>query len=537
MPNNELNSIRIAVKNGETNESNPVNIVTVAENVEVKTDSFQGNILDYIEDLAENIHKKFEEQPQEKEEIKIIIPNNNNIIDKNMQKRNVERIDDDGRKYDEDYGSYNYYTYGVKDSIESGIIPAIISQEKRLNTLSDGDSSGAISENNLLSFLNDNFVDNISFDTGDDIFYKFLKNNDDSFEIGLNINFKPGIVWDDRLDVNKLYENIREIIYCEIPFNVYYKFVPGSVRRINNNTGSISLYAKLKLVHRDGITREYGGKRYITPIKMILTQNNEYEYIRDYAIRSGNNVMISFGSEGNVRTKFLRYDVMTDFDYATLTMPMYKSIPILMGVEKNSFKKYVNRNEMVDKVNWYNYAKFERDVTETFINQLNETLALVENVKNDNTGKYVLKISNSIRYDIGDNFNIEDSRGNITDPANNFGEYTLYTPVFLDIKKAYVQINDGPMSELLIFSEGDIYKERRYDPTKCYLKAKLSNIHNPLGNFVEWGLSPMQVCGYGYPNGYPKTKYAVSPKNKITIYITEFELGVDWTTDHESIPL
>lgn len=59
MPNNELNPIRIAVKNRETNESNPVNVVTDAEYVKVNKDSFQGTILDYIDEFADSVSTKF----------------------------------------------------------------------------------------------------------------------------------------------------------------------------------------------------------------------------------------------------------------------------------------------------------------------------------------------------------------------------------------------------------------------------------------------------------------------------------------------
>ena len=85
MPNNELNSIRIAVKNGETNESNPVNIVTSAENVEVKTDSFRGNILNYIDSVTENLQQKTEPTPEELQEKRVNVPRNSGIEKKSYK--------------------------------------------------------------------------------------------------------------------------------------------------------------------------------------------------------------------------------------------------------------------------------------------------------------------------------------------------------------------------------------------------------------------------------------------------------------------
>lgn len=533
MPNNELNSIRIAVKNGETNESNPVNIVTSAENVEVKTDSFRGNILNYIDSVTENLQQKTEPTPEELQEKRVNVPHNSDIK-KNLIKYHRGMMQpDNGTIISSTEDTYS--TYSIKDTVEAGVIPTIIDQGDKIAKLAEGSGGGdGINENNLLSFLDDRFLDSISFAQDNSIFYKALKNNDEEYKLTLKFNFKPGVSWSDEIDINALYSNIREIIYCEIPFNIYYKLVPGSMRRVNNN-GSISLYVDLKLIYREGFFRVLQGRNRIAPIKMISVKNNEYEYILDYAIRTGNNIMIKFGPAERINTKFLRYDAMTDFDYSTLTQPTYTSLPIFTGM--NTLVDS-NISSNADKINWYNYARFSSNVDNEFLEQMIETLAIVENVKNDNTGKYVLKISNSIRYDIGTSFDTNTDRyGYDKKPRKNFGNYTLYLPVFLDVKKAYIQINDGPMSELSIYTESDARKEVKKDVSRCYMTAKSSNVHLPVGNYVEWGVPAMHVQGAGYPEAYYKTKYAVPPKNKVTIYITEFELSSDYNDNYESIPL
>lgn len=530
MPNNELNSIRIAVKNGETNESNPVNIVTGAENVEVKTDSFQGNILDYIESVTETLQRKTEPTPDELREKMVNIPRNSDI-QKNLIKYHRGMIDSriSGPQTDD-----NYSPYSIKDTVEAGVIPTIIDQGDKIAKLVEGSSGGdGINENNLLSFLDDKFLDSVSFSDSysNSIFYKALKNNDEEYKLTLKFNFKPGVSWSDEIDINALYSNIREIIYCEIPFNIYYKLVPGSMRRVNNN-GSISLYVDLKLIYREGFFNVFQGRNRIAPIKMISVKNNEYEYIRDYAIRTGNNIMIKFGPAERINTKFLRYDAMTDFDYSTLVQPTYTSLPIFTGMNT-----VVDDNTVVDKIKLYNVSRFSGNHDNEFLEQMIETLALVENVKNDNTGKYVLKISNSIRYDIGTFFETENIYSDVKKPRKNFGDYTLYLPSFIDVKKAYIQINDGPMSELSIYTESDARNNVKKDVSRCYMTAKSSNVYLPVGNYIEWGVPSMHVQGSGYPEAYYKTKYAVPPKNKVTIYITEFELSSDYTDNYESIPL
>lgn len=527
MPNNELNSIRIAVKNGETNEFNPVNIVTGAENVEVKTDSFQGNILDYIESVTENLQQKTEPTPEELQEKRVNVPRNSGI-EKNLIKYHRGMLNPGTIvSPTED----NYSAYSIKDTVEAGVIPTIMDQGDKIAKLAEGSGGDGINENNLLSFLDDRFLDSISFAQDNNIFYKALKNNDEEYKLTLKFNFKPGVSWSDEIDINALYINIREIVYCEIPFNIYYKLVPGSMRRVNNN-GSISLYVDLKLIYREGFFNVFQGRNSIDPIKMISVKNNEYEYIRDYAIRTGNNIMIKFGPAERINTKFLRYDAMTDFDYSTLTQPTYTSLPIFTGMDT-----VVDDNTVVDKIKLYNVSRFSGNHDNEFLEQMIETLALVENVKNDNTGKYVLKISNSIRYDIGTFFETENRYSDVKKPRKNFGDYTLYLPIFLDVKKAYIQINDGPMSELSIYTESDGRNGIKQDISKCYMIEKSSNVFLPTGNYIEWGVPSMHVQGAGYPEAYYKTKYAVPPKNKVTIYITEFGLSSDYTDNYESIPL
>lgn len=124
MPNNELNSIRIAVKNGETNESNPVNIVTSAENVEVKTDSFQGNILDYIEDLKDNIETNIDEMSSRinlnNNRSDIVYLTEGHIMD-SMRAKNIQLAASPAYTIDNKL----QLGYRASDVLEHGVIPTV----------------------------------------------------------------------------------------------------------------------------------------------------------------------------------------------------------------------------------------------------------------------------------------------------------------------------------------------------------------------------------------------------------------------------
>ena len=229
MPNNELNSIRIAVKNGETNESNPVNIVTSAENVEVKTDSFHGNILNYIDDLKDNIETNINEMSSRinlnNNRSDIVYLTEGHIAD-SMRAKNIQLAASPAYTIDNKL----QLGYRASDVLEHGVIPTVEESYEKIKRIGTGatESSDIITMNrdNFVSLINEKHIKEVILKSPKAIYNWILNCNDEDREnyiqgmIIFNENINRGNITDS--DINLL---INNIVYTMSPFCAFCNYV------------------------------------------------------------------------------------------------------------------------------------------------------------------------------------------------------------------------------------------------------------------------------------------------------------------------
>lgn len=512
MPNNELNSIRIAVKNGETNESNPVNIVTGAENVEVKTDSFQGNILKYIDDLKDNIETSIDELSSR------INPNNNSSgivfltdghIADSMRAKNIQPAASPAYTIDNKL----QLGYRASDVLEHGVIPTVEESYEKIKRIGTGatESSDIITMNrdNFVSLINEKHIKEVILKSPKAIYNWILNGDDEDGEnyiqgtIIFNENINRGNITD--RDINLL---INNIVYTMSPFCAFCDFVKNSAKYFTT-IRSIGIFFKLKMYS----SRKYTNKE---TLEMDCTKFTEYEnnniYYREYqnAIRSGENICITVSEPNQESTS--AYLKISDYAYYNGNKELFSVFPIILTPWNDS--TIFDRENFIGK---YDSDALYRDKP-SFITELRQNLAIVSAEKDNNTGKYICKISNN--EDVGNYrsfFLLGDDKDRI------YGRYSLWLPKNIKPIVMYMQVNNSAPVRLIMYSSS--YKngyanKREYGKWYCEETGRVKNIY--IGEFREFRLPDMHIVSNGtYDNLIKEYNRGA---NKITIYITNMEV-------------
>lgn len=179
MPNNELNPIRIAVKNGETNESNPVNVVTDAEYVKVNKDSFQGTILDYIDEFADSVSTKFNKIDNSINDSNrssgVIYLSAGPIMDAIKQPTPAPSPIDNEDNHTLSTG------YSILDVLTKGVIPIVEESYEKIKRIGTGaESSDTIKMNrdNFVSLMDDKYIKEVKLFDPLAIYNRILNGDD-----------------------------------------------------------------------------------------------------------------------------------------------------------------------------------------------------------------------------------------------------------------------------------------------------------------------------------------------------------------------
>lgn len=513
MPNNELNSIRIAVKNGETNESNPVNIVTSAENVEVKTDSFHGNILNYIDDLKDNIETNIDEMSSRinlnNNRSDIVYLTEGHITD-SMRAKNIQHAASPAYDYTVNKMKIGYR---VSDVLENGVIPTVEESYEKIKRIGTGvtESSDIITMNrdNFVSLISEKHIKEVILKSPKAIYNWILNGNDEDEEnyiqgmIIFNENINRGNITDS--DINLL---INNIVYTMSPFCAFCNYVKNSANFFYS-LRSIGIFFKLKM---------YSSRKYINKetLEMDCTKFTESEndniYYSEYqnAIRSGKNICITVSEPNQEPTS--AYLKISDYAYYNGNKEPFSVFPIILTPWNDS--------TIFDRENFI--GKYDSDALyrykPSFITELRQNLAIVSAEKDDNTGKYICKISNN--KDVG-NYTSFFLLGN--DKDRIYGRYSLWLPKNIKPLTMYMQINNSAPIELIMYSSS--YKngytnEKKYGKWYCEDTGRVKNIY--IGEFREFRLPDMHIVSNGtYDNLIKKYNRGA---NKITIYITNMEV-------------
>lgn len=512
MPNNELNSIRIAVKNGETNESNPVNIVTGAENVEVKTDSFQGNILDYIEDLKDNIETNIDEMSSR-------INLNNNRSD--IVYLTEGHITDSMRAKNIQLAASPAYTidnklrlgYRASDVLEHGVIPTVEESYEKIKRIGTGatESSDIITMNrdNFVSLINEKHIKDAIIQSPEAIYNWILNGDDESEEnhIGLlimfNENINKGNITDS--DINIL---IKNVVYTMSPFSAFCDYVKNSASFFYSYR-SIGIRARLKMYS----SRKYMNKETLEMDCTKFTESDDnsiYYGPHQFAIREGKNICITVSEPNKEETS--AYIKAQDYTYYNGGKVPLSIFPIILTPWNDS--------TIFDRENFI--GKYDSDALyrnkPLFITELRQNLAIVSAEKDNNTGKYICKISNN--EDVG-NYRSFFLLGN--DKDRIYGRYSLWLPKNIKPLIMYMQVNNSAPVQLIMYSSS--YKngyanKKEYGKWYCEETGRVKNIY--IGEFREFRLPDMHISSNGtYDNFIKEYNRGV---NRITIYITNMEV-------------
>ncbi len=513
MPNNELNSIRIAVKNGETNESNPVNIVTSAENVEVKTDSFRGNILNYIDDLKDNIETNIDEMSSRinlnNNRSDIVYLTEGHIAD-SMRAKNIQPAASPAYTIDNKL----QLGYRASDVLEHGVIPTVEESYEKIKRIGTGatESSDIITMNrdNFVSLINEKYIKEVILKSPKAIYNWILNGNDEDGEnyiqgmIIFNENINRGNITDS--DINLL---INNIVYTMSPFCAFCDFVKNSANYFTT-IRSIGIFFKLKMYS----SRKYTNKE---TLEMDCTKFTEYEndniYYSEYqnAIRSGKNICITVSEPNQEQTS--AYLKISDYAYYNGNKEPLSAFPIILTPWNDS--TIFDRGNFIGK---YSDDQPYRD-KRSFILELSENLASVSAEKDDNTGKYnICKISN--------NENIKTYRDFFllsNDKDRIYGRYSLWLPTNIKPLAMYMQVNNSTPVRLIMYSSSynnGYVNKKEYGKWYCENTGRVKNTY--IGEFREFRLPDMHIASNGtYDNMIKEYNRGV---NKITIYITDIDV-------------
>ena len=512
MPNNELNSIRIAVKNGETNESNPVNIVTSAENVEVKTDSFHGNILNYIDDLKDNIETNIDEMSSRinlnNNRSDIVYLTEGHIAD-SMRAKNIQLAASPAYTIDNKL----QLGYRASDVLTSGIIPTVEESYEKIKRIGTGatESSDIITMNrdNFVSLINEKYIKEVIIQSPEAIYNWILNGDDESGEnhIGLlimfNENINKGNITDS--DINIL---IKNVVYTMSPFSAFCDYVKNSASFFYSYR-SIGIRARLKMYS----SRKYMNKETLEMDCTKFTESDDnsiYYGPHQFAIREGKNICITVSEPNQEETS--AYIKAQDYAYYNGRKVPLSIFPIILTPWNDS--TIFDRENFIGK---YDSDALYRD-KHSFIHELRQNLAIVSAEKDNNTGKYICKISNN--EDIG-NYTRFFLLGN--DKDRIYGRYSLWLPKNIKPLAMYMQINNSAPVRLIMYSSS--YKngytnEKKYGKWYCEDTGRVKNIY--IGEFREFRLPDMHIVSNGtYDNLIKEYNRGA---NRITIYITNMEV-------------
>lgn len=509
MPNNELNSIRIAVKNGETNESNPVNIVTSAENVEVKTDSFHGNILNYIDDLKDNIETNIDEMSSRinlnNNRSDIVYLTEGHITD-SMRAKNIQLAASPAYTIDNKL----QLGYRASDVLEHGVIPTIEESYEKIKRIGTGatESSDIITMNrdNFVSLINEKHIKEVILKSPKAIYNWILNGDDGDGEnyiqgmIIFNENINRGNITDS--DINLL---INNIVYTMSPFCAFCNYVKNSANFFYS-LRSIGIFFKLKMYS----SRKYTNKE---TLEMDCTKFTESEndniYYGEYqnAIRSGKNICITV-SEPN-QEQISAYLKISDYAYYNGNKEPFSVFPIILTPWNDS--------TIFDSENFI--GKYSSDALyrykPSFTHELRQNLAIVSAEKDDKTGKYnICKISNNESIESYTSFSYL-----AEDKSIIYGRYSLWLPKNIKPLIMYMQVNNSAPVQLIMYSYGYANK-KKYGKWYCEETGRVKNIY--IGEFREFRLPDMHIASNGtYDNFIKEYNRGV---NRITIYITNMEV-------------
>lgn len=509
MPNNELNSIRIAVKNGETNESNPVNIVTSAENVEVKTDSFHGNILNYIDDLKDNIETNIDEMSSRinlnNNRSDIVYLTEGHITD-SMRAKNIQLAASPAYTIDNKL----QLGYRASDVLEHGVIPTVEESYEKIKHIGTGatESSDIITMNrdNFVSLINEKHIKEAIIQSPEAIYNWILNGDDESEEnhIGLlimfNENINKGNITDS--DINIL---IKNVVYTMSPFSAFCDYVKNSASFFYSYR-SIGIHARLKMYS----SRKYMNKETLEMDCTKFTESDDngiYYGPHQFAIREGKNICITVSEPNQEETS--AYIKAQDYAYYNGRKVPLSIFPIILTPWNDS--------TIFDSENFI--GKYSSDALyrykPSFTQELRQNLAIVSAEKDDKTGKYnICKISNNESIESYTSFSYL-----AEDKSIIYGRYSLWLPKNIKPLIMYMQVNNSAPVQLIMYSYGYANK-KKYGKWYCEETGRVKNIY--IGEFREFRLPDMHIASNGtYDNFIKEYNRGV---NRITIYITNMEV-------------
>lgn len=509
MPNNELNSIRIAVKNGETNESNPVNIITGAKNIEVKTDYFQGNILDYIDDLKDNTETRFNEIDNSSN---IVYLSDGHMLD-SMRSNNIQAAT--SPKYNDSTDKMEF-GYRVSDVLANGVIPTVEESYEKIKTVDNSASQSSdiikMNRSNFISLIDEKYIKEVFLLSPKAIYNWILNGNDEHGEnyiygtIDFNENIIVGDITDD--DVNLI---INNIVYGMLPFTAFCDYVKNSATIYTYMSG-VSISFKLKMYS----SRKYTNKETLEIDCTKFTENESiYSHLHSFMINSGKNICIIVSDPNQEdTTTYYTYMKTSDYCYDNSRMVPLSTFPIIL-TPWNQYTNFTNDN-FIEK---YSDDTTNRPDKLSFITELSRNLAIVSAEKDDKTGKYICKISNNER---GNYTSFFLSSGN--DKSIVCGRYSLWLPKNIKPLVMYMQVNNSTPVKLVMYSSdtntnAPVHK-KRYGKMYCEDTGRVKKLY--IGEFKEYLLPDMHIASNGTYNNWVK-EYNRS-FNKITIYITLMDI-------------
>ena len=528
MPNNELNPIRIAVKNGETNESNPVNVVTDAEYVKVNKDSFQGTILDYIDEFADSVSTKFNKIDNSINDSNrssgVVYLSAGPIMDAIKQPTPAPSPIDNEDDHTLSTG------YSISDVLTKGLIPIVEESYEKIKRIGTGaESSDTIKMNrdNFVSLMDDKYIKEVELFDPLAIYNRIL-NGDDRIHVNHitgSIIFNDNIIAGDITDED-VRPRIKNIVYTMLPFNIfcdYVKYTVTILHFVNNNIGigfRLKMYSSRKFTNDETLEMDC--------TKCIESINGIYSNDYSFAIKTGKNICITVSEPGQEESSICVKASDSYVDGSRIVQ--FSPFPIILTPHNQYINDKDNFVERYKSGSEYNRSK------ESFISDLGKNIAIVSAEKDDKTGKYsICKISNNENIEIYNEFYADYDDD---DKSKVCGRYSLWLPKNVKPIEMYMQVNNSaPMKLIMYSSDHNIsfrVHEKKYGKMYCEDTGRVEKLY--IGEFKEYLLPDMHINSNGRYYA-PIDYYRYISHNNINIYITNMNIDfIDDRTDEDSIP-